>query len=150
MLKTFRARAAAAAALLTFAAAPVSAESYQILLMDNAFFPETTYVQEGDTVTFVNLSGKPTRVTALDKSWDTGMFKDGIEISMLVSDEMSVEFVAKQRGNGGGADTDQVGYGTDGDLTNDNVFDENAEADEIDVFVGALTFDAPPEIGLDG
>lgn len=153
MLKTYRARAAFAAAFLTCAAGPAVSENFDILMMENAFFPEVTFVQPGDTITFVNMSGLPRNIAATDKSWDTENIMDGGSLTVTVSSEMSSEFKLSVKGAANDDSGTAVGHGEEGALTDDNLTlsgDEAATAESAAaVVIGKLDFTAPTIVAAD-
>ena len=53
-------------------AAGAHAEEHTVMLMGNAYFPDVSYVQEGDTIRFVNLTNIVQTATAQDGSWTSG------------------------------------------------------------------------------
>lgn len=148
MLKTFRAGAAAAAATLTIATSPVAAENQDILIMENAFFPELSYVQPGDTITFINMSGIERAVQATDASWTTESLSDGDSSVVNVVEQMEKNFRISLTNETEG-DEEAIGNGEDGALTDDNVLtDDTAAADpetEENLILGKLNFAAPPQ-----
>lgn len=89
MLNKLFLRAAATAVTMTFAAGPASADNFQILMMDYAFFPEISYVKPGDTVTFVNMSGATREIEAEGGEWEVTALADGAEITFPIVEGMS-------------------------------------------------------------
>ena len=71
MLNKILKGAALAVAALTFTAGSSSAENYRVLMVDSAFFPDISYVQDGDTLTFVNMSGSARTISAENGSLST-------------------------------------------------------------------------------
>lgn len=148
MLNTLFMRAAATAVTLTFAAGPVSAENYRVLMMDYAFFPEISYVQDGDTITFVNMSGITRIIEAKNQSWATPEMADGAEATIPVYKGMQNAYVTRIDGVGGGG-INGGGGGTDvnADSTDGTEFDgQDAEEGTI---VGKLNFSSVPTIATD-
>jgi len=85
-------RVAVAATALTFSASASFAEQYRIMMMGEAFFPEITYLNSGDEVIFMNLSGETRDITAEDESWTVTALADGAEASLTVIDSMSIRY----------------------------------------------------------
>lgn len=48
------------------------AETYQILILDEAFFPDISYVTEGDKLEFINQSSSTRAVVGQDQAWQSG------------------------------------------------------------------------------
>jgi len=66
-------KTAAFAVLATLAMAqPLAAEEHYVLIMGEGFFPETSYVQDGDTIRFINSVEDVHSATARDGSWTSG------------------------------------------------------------------------------
>lgn len=136
MLNKILMGAAVSAAALTATAGSTAAENYQILMMDYAFFPEISYVQPGDTVTFVNMSGITRVIEAKNGSWSTPEIADGGEATISIEQGMMNTFKTNIDGVGGDDVTD-VSDGTEG------VDGQTAEEGTI---IGNLNFSAPPTI----
>jgi plastocyanin len=92
MLTKYILRVAVAAAALTFSAGASAAEQYRIMMMDEAFFPEVTYLTEGDQVIFVNMSGETRNIAAADESWTVTDLGDGAEAAVTVTQGMSESY----------------------------------------------------------
>lgn len=139
MLNKILMGAAVSAAALTATAGSTAAENYQILMMDYAFFPEISYVQPGDTVTFVNMSGITRVIEAKNGSWSTPEIADGGEATISIEQGMMNTFKTNIDGVGGngGDDVTDVSDGTEG------VDGQTAEEGTI---IGNLNFSAPPTI----
>lgn len=58
-------------------ASPALAEEHIVMMFGDGFFPEILYIDEGDTVRFVNATEEMQVATATDDSWTTGSL--GIE-----------------------------------------------------------------------
>lgn len=147
MLKTYRAGAVALAALLGITASAAAAEQYEILMMENAFFPDVTYVQEGDIVTFVNMSGITRTVKAVDATWTTVQLQDGESFALAIEGTMHEAFQASLNGDNS-ATGEEIGNGDGGALTDDNIVDgvdqSVATQSEAELIFGNLDFSPPP------
>lgn len=113
---SFQKRAGIAAALITaFGAFGAAAETQEVMILDEAFFPNMIYVEPGDQVRFLNMADSDRQVKALDESWESTLI--GLEGSWLydVTDASTLAF---------------QGFLSDGTT--------------LPGFEGALTFEAPP------
>ena len=55
-----------------FISTPVQALEHEILVLPDAYFPQTSYVTAGDTLIFFNEVGSSITVTSIDEQWSTG------------------------------------------------------------------------------
>lgn len=101
MLSKFILRAAVTAAALTCTTGSASAETYRILMMDYAFFPEISYVQPGDVVIFENISSSTRDVTAQDGSWIVASVGAGGETSLTITQDMPNKYLSLVPGAAG-------------------------------------------------
>lgn len=147
MLNKIMMRAAVAAAALAITAGSTAAENYRILMMDYAFFPDISYVQDGDTLTFVNMSGITRTIGARNGEWETPELTDGAEATMTVTKGMFTSFQTRIDGVGGTGVTATSSGGTATDVTDStdgsSIDGQTAEEGTI---IGKLTFAAPAEI----
>ena len=144
MLNKLFLRAAATAVTMTFAAGPASADNFQILMMDYAFFPEISYVKPGDTVTFVNMSGITRVISDRSGSWATPELADGQEATITIEQGMKNEFLTKVDGVGGNGVTTNGGGGTDPNTDLTDGTSTAGQDDEEGTIIGKLNFsDAP-------
>lgn len=75
-----------------FLSTPVQAVEHQILVLPDAYFPQTSYVTAGDTLEFSNEVGASITVTSIDEQWSTGpMGMDQASI-ITVSEGMTTDF----------------------------------------------------------
>ncbi len=75
-----------ALATTSFASA-ASAANLNIIFVDGGFFPEITYLQPGDTATFINEEDGPRTAEAIDQSWSTGSLSvNGTYVLSVASD----------------------------------------------------------------
>ena len=84
--------AVALAAVTTLLATAVEAETYDILILDEGYFPDITYVAAGDTLVFYNESVIPHTVVAKNSSWATPELAPGQSISLEVTQGMQNTF----------------------------------------------------------
>lgn len=137
MLNKILKGAALAVAALTFTAGSSSAENYRVLMVDSAFFPDISYVQDGDTLTFVNMSGSARTISAENGSWSTPEFSDGAEVTIPVVQGMANVFqVVLETGAPAAATTD--GTATTEETTATTPLDNR--------IVGKLNFSDQPTI----
>lgn len=146
MLNKYILRAAATAVTLTFAAGSASADNFRILMMDYAFFPEISYVQPGDTITFVNMSGITRVIKSRNGAWETPEMVDGAETTVEVFQGMQNDYVTKVDGVGGNGVNATDGGGAD--VNNDTTTGDNIEGqdDEEGTIIGKLNFSGAPVI----
>ncbi|MEP6020885.1 MAG: hypothetical protein ABJ251_20605 [Paracoccaceae bacterium] len=81
----------AAAAVMSWASV-ASAEEHTILVLQDAFFPEVTYVKAGDRVRFVNQQSGSTNIIAKDEDWEVGPLGADGENLLTVSGSMETVF----------------------------------------------------------
>ncbi len=132
MLKNYRARAAALAALITCATGPVAAESYEVMIMEYGFFPEVSYVQEGDQLIFINMSGLTRRIEGRDAVWVTPDMADGTQFTLNVAADMPDTFKSYVEGVESEATTEGG--------------DTEAVDDPNGTILGKLNYSAAPEL----
>ena len=148
MLSKIMMRAAVTAAALTFTAGATAAENYRVLMMDYAFFPDVSFVQDGDTITFVNLSGITRVIAARNGTWTTPELADGGEATISIVQGMHSTFQTKIDGVGGaGVTATENGSGDDVTDTTDGSEVEGQTAEEGTI-IGNLNFSAAPSFQL--
>lgn len=128
MLSKFFLRAAVTAAALTCTTGSASAEEFRIMMMETAFFPDVSYVQPGDTVTFVNMSGTTRTIQALNNDWAIADMPDGAETAITVSQGWKSQYLSRL-----------VGDGVPTDLSNEQGLDQ-----EEGTIMGVLSLSQPP------
>lgn len=144
MLGKYILRAGATAAALTCAAGPASADSYEVLMMDYAFFPEISYVQPGDTITFVNLSGITRIIEARNNAWATPEIPDGGSATISIIQGMKNDYITRIDGVGGNGVTGGTAAGTATDIdTTDGTNLDGQDAEEGTI-IGKLNFSGAP------
>lgn len=92
MLTSVRKGAAAFAAIATLFASAAQAETHEILVMEIAYFPEITYVQQGDTIVFKNDSTVTHTVRSSDGSWVLASIPYAGEATIQVTNNMVTDF----------------------------------------------------------
>lgn len=79
------------------------AEQHDILVLPTAYFPQTTYVHAGDTLTFVNNSDEIITVVSADGAWTTGELSFEESATITVVANMTKDFfhegVSDENGN---------------------------------------------------
>jgi len=81
----------AIAALMT-SASIAAAEEHVIFYLGDAFFPEVTYVDAGDTIRFLNSSTSEMTVVSLDEEWSVGPVGIDESQTLAVSGGMTLKF----------------------------------------------------------
>jgi len=147
MLNKILMRAAFTAAALTVTAGASSAENYRVLMMDYAFFPDISYVQDGDTLTFVNMSGITRTIASRDGSWTTPELIDGAEATITVEKGMFNSYQTRIDGVGGaGVIANSTGTGDNvTDVTDGSTGIDGQDAEEGTI-IGKINFAETPAI----
>ena len=148
MLNKILMRAAFTAAALTVTAGASSAENYRVLMMDYAFFPDISYVQDGDTLTFVNMSGITRTIAARNGSWGTPELIDGAEATITVEKGMFNTYQTRLDGVGGAGVNENSGGGTGDnvtDVTDGSTGIDGQDAEEGTI-IGKINFAETPAI----
>lgn len=81
----------AIAALMT-SASFAAAEEHVIFYLGDAFFPEVTYVDAGDTIRFLNSSTSTMNIVSQDSEWAVGPVAVDASEAISVSSGMKVKF----------------------------------------------------------
>ena len=82
------------AGLATFLiSTPAQAAEHQILVLPDAYFPQTSYVSAGDTLKFINESEEAITVTSIDAQWTTGSLVNLEESVITVVVGMTTDFI---------------------------------------------------------
>ncbi len=98
---------ALALAAILGTAGPLAAAEHTVMMMGDGFFPDALYIEDGDTVRFVNATDTVQQAVAADASWSTGdVAVDGAFV-MTVETGMHQVFLA----NGVAAITGTVFFG---------------------------------------
>ncbi len=83
----------ATAALIVGMALPDQANNFFVILVPDGFFPEISYVQPGDVITFVNDDETTHLAGASDDSWTTGPLSAGGQHSITITSEIALTYV---------------------------------------------------------
>jgi len=75
-----------------FITTPVQALEHQILVLSDAYFPQTSYVEAGDKLVFINESDVSITVTSADEQWTTGPLGQGTSATIMVAAGMTTDF----------------------------------------------------------
>lgn len=81
---------ATSVAVLTASAA--AAAEHTILILPDAYFPQVTYLESGDTVRFVNVSGGSKNIISKNGSWELGPIQDQQEVTMEIIEGVQKTF----------------------------------------------------------
>jgi plastocyanin len=142
MLSKYILRAAATAAALTCTTGSASAEEFQVMIMDQSFFPEASYVQPGDTVTFVNMSGASRVVQARNNIWATPVLENGAEATINIVQGMPSSFLSRIQGSGGNSN-DGTGESADTDSVTFDLSETEGLENEPGTIMGILNLNEP-------
>lgn len=78
--------------LIPFTADPARAEDHVIIILQSAYFPNLMNVQSGDTVRFINASGRPHAVSSSEGIWTTDPIAMGAEVTLEFDAAMAGRF----------------------------------------------------------
>ena len=131
MLSKFFLRAAVTAAALTCSTGSASAENFDIMIAEFSFFPSISYVQPGDTITFINESGATRQIRSSNNDWVIPSLGDGAQISINIEENWKNDFLSRLDNA-----TSQSEIGTD--LKNADL------SQEAGTIAGVLSFGQPP------
>jgi len=121
-------------ALATVFATSAEAAEYEVLLLGGGFFPETTYLNDGDVVTFSNVSEEIAEVKSKTEGWTTGQLSANESFVLVVTADTVLEFTyaeAGESGNDDGSEETSENDSAEGD-------DENSAAS------GSFSFEPAP------
>lgn len=93
------------------------AETQEVLILDEVFFPAVIYVQAGDELLFINESDRERTITGKDDVWTSGPLQLGGTYTYAVDASSPLTFTSLFK---------------------------NADDGSAVTFEGQLTFDAPP------
>lgn len=102
MLSKFFLRAAVTAAALTCSTGSASAENFDIMIAEFSFFPSISYVQPGDTITFINESGVERDIRSKNKQWSISDLADGASPTITVEEGWKNDYLSRIKGSGNG------------------------------------------------
>lgn len=88
-------KTAAVALALGFSLTAAQAAEHEVAIVAEGFFPETTYVQPGDTVTFVNTDADPRRVFAEDFAFSSDALFSNDTFTLTVVADMPNQFYGR-------------------------------------------------------
>lgn len=74
------------------AVAAAAEDEHVVIVLESAYFPSKTVINHGDTVRFVNNSGRDHAVFHADGIWATRPFADGEELLVTIEPEMTGSF----------------------------------------------------------
>lgn len=74
------------------AAVSWAAEEHVVIVLETAYFPEKLTVEQGDTVRFVNESGRKHAIYHKEGNWVTHPFASGEELLVTIEPEMAGSF----------------------------------------------------------
>lgn len=129
-------KTAAAALALAVWALPAQAAEHEVLILAGGFYPEITYVQPGDSVTFVNTDQRPRRVFGDRYDFVSPKIKQNESWTLGIVANMRNDYFAKSF-NVNATDT-PVGEGS---VTAQQEADVN---DAGNVMRGVLSYAPPP------
>ena len=75
-----------------FLSTPVQALEHHILVLPDAYFPQTSYVIAGDKLIFLNESDVSITVTSVDEQWTTGPLGNNESSTITVTAGMITDF----------------------------------------------------------
>ncbi|MEM6372332.1 MAG: hypothetical protein AAF727_06085 [Pseudomonadota bacterium] len=84
----------ASVAALSVATAATATE-HTILILPDAYFPQITYLDEGDSVRFINMSGLEHNIIAAQGEWEIGPIPDQGEATLEVDSVAQRSFFNK-------------------------------------------------------
>ncbi|MGH1575638.1 cupredoxin domain-containing protein [Planktotalea sp.] len=117
------------AALAASFGTSASAANFNILIVEGGFFPEITYVQPGDSVTFVNQLTVSATATASDESWSTGPLSVNATYNLPIAAETALIFsYASDSGKSGVLSFDFAPLDADAPLLDEVVETEEPES----------------------
>ncbi len=78
-----------------FAASSAAAAEHTILILPDTYFPRITYLNQGDTVRFINASGAEHTLVAKNDSWELGPIPEQGEVTMTIETGVQKTFYDK-------------------------------------------------------
>lgn len=79
------------------AASAASAAEHEILILEDAYFPSVVYLDEGDTVTFTNLTGVDHNIVSANDGWELGPIANEASVSMVFDENVQTTFFDKDK-----------------------------------------------------
>ncbi|MCF7748572.1 hypothetical protein GLP43_13490 [Sulfitobacter sp. M39] len=89
---------AGATAVTLAAATAATAQTHDVVIFDDAFFPAVIYVDAGDELRFLNNASAARNVSAGDGSWSSGTLETGSSFSQMVEANSQVTFIGTSLG----------------------------------------------------
>ncbi len=80
-----------------FTGARALAEERVIMILQTTYFPNRTAFTPGDTLRFVNVSGRAHRVSSSGGGWTTGTIAHGEEVTLEIDATMAGRFHGKSQ-----------------------------------------------------
>ena len=97
---SFTTFAAVGATVMTLATATAAtAQTHDIIIFDEAFFPAVIYVKAGDELSFVNNANAARTVSGGDGSWTSGTLQNGESYRHTVEAGAQVTFIGASEGD---------------------------------------------------
>lgn len=78
-----------------FAATSATAADHIIIMLPDAYFPETTYVKKGDMIRFINSTGQERTIISDDESWEIGPIPGDASHVLHIEDGIALNFADK-------------------------------------------------------
>jgi len=85
------------------AATTAAAAELTVLILPDAYFPEITYLNSGDTVRFINQSGVEQSIISENAAWELGPIPDQGEVTMVIDGGVEKSFYNKDMTDENGA-----------------------------------------------
>ncbi|MEP1355745.1 MAG: hypothetical protein ABJX32_14385 [Tateyamaria sp.] len=76
-------------------ASAAAADEHTVLILADAYFPKVTYLDNGDSVRFINMSGGEHNIVAEGAAWEIGPIPDQGEAVLEVGDVVEKLFYDK-------------------------------------------------------
>ena len=146
MLSKFFLRAAVTAAALTCTTGYASAENFDIMIMEMSFFPSVSYVQPGDTLTFINESGVDRDIRSRNAQWFIPGLAVGASASIVIEQGWKNEFLSRIKGSGNGGNDGADGEVVSNDYLTTDLSNDEAVVDEAGTIMGILKYSGAPEV----
>mmetsp|Transcript_22396 Transcript_22396/g.35979 ORF Transcript_22396/g.35979 Transcript_22396/m.35979 type:complete len:116 (-) Transcript_22396:2411-2758(-) len=93
--------ALAAMASLTIGTTAAATE-HSILILPDAYFPQVTYIEPGDTVRFINASGSNQSIVAKNNDWTLGPIAPDAAVTVVIETGVQKTFYNKDLKDGDG------------------------------------------------
>jgi len=110
--------------------------------MEFSFFPSVSYVQAGDTITFINNSGVDRDLRSKNAQWFIPDVADGAQASITVGEGWKNDYLSRIKGSGNGGQ-EATGEEVNADTASIDQSNEKLAA-EPGTILGVLAFGQPP------